>query len=158
MIDLGNCPMLMSAAGGRLKYCSRIFTIASIVALIHIGSGLVLLVSGLPKITTPLSLLSSLVHEEALLIAILVAAGVAAMLPQLRRFPLMVSICLILPQQILLGLHLASALTAVISGRYPDGYVPDGGALFILVDQAWLIGVVVWHTVEFSHLVIHTRK
>lgn len=56
---------------------------------------------------------------------------------------------LILPQQCLLLLHFVSAATAILSGQYHDGYVPNGGAAFIFADQIWLLMVVIVHTLEY---------
>ena len=56
---------------------------------------------------------------------------------------------LILPQQCLLLMHFVSAATAIMSGHYHDGYVPDGGPAFIFADQIWLLMVVVVHTLEY---------
>jgi hypothetical protein len=37
----------------------------------------------------------------------------------------------------------------IVSGQYPDGYIPVGGSAFILTDQIWLLAIVVAHTFEY---------
>jgi hypothetical protein len=43
-------------------------------------------------------------------------------------------------------MHFVSAAVAILNGHYHDGYVPSGGAAFIVADQIWLLMVVIVHT------------
>ena len=60
-----------------------------------------------------------------------------------------VFMALLLPQQCLLLMHFVSAVTTIVSGQYPDGYIPAGGSAFILADQIWLLTIVAAHTFEY---------
>jgi hypothetical protein len=48
-----------------------------------------------------------------------------------------------IPQQFLLVLMIWSITVALVTGRYPDGYIPPDGGYFISTDQAfaWILGV-----------------
>jgi hypothetical protein len=46
-------------------------------------------------------------------------------------------------------MHFVSAVTTIVSGQYPDGYIPAGGSAFILADQIWLLTIVAAHTFEY---------
>lgn len=59
---------------------------------------------------------------------------------------------LIIPQQFALILQLVSINAAVLSGTYPDGYVPAGGWMFILADQLWAWSASLAHTFEAIRL------
>lgn len=50
------------------------------------------------------------------------------------------------PQELLLLIQIWSISVALISGHYPDGYVPLGGAWFILADQVWAWVLAVSHS------------
>jgi hypothetical protein len=50
-----------------------------------------------------------------------------------------------------------SVIVSASLGYYPDGYVPEGKGLFILVDQIWLLMLCMWHTIEYT-LVLLYRK
>ncbi len=47
---------------------------------------------------------------------------------------------------------------AVVSGHYPDGYVPEGGSIFIFVDQIWLMTIIFWHTMEYWTTLTWVKK
>ena len=49
-------------------------------------------------------------------------------------------------------------LAATVSGHYPDGYVPEGGSWFILVDQLPTLGIAFGHTIEFAGRLWRTRR
>lgn len=122
------------------------------VAIAHIATGIAILWSGGDGAvhTTPLALLSSLVPPVNLAIWLILAGGIA-LIPFLRsdRVRWLFVVCLT-PQQLLLLCHLISVITAISLGRYPDGYIPAGGAFFIFTDQIWLLMIVLFHCFEYS--------
>ena len=56
-------------------------------------------------------------------------------------------VTLLMPQQFLLTLQVWSISVALVTGVYPDGYVPIGGPWFILTDQIWAWMLTVSHSV-----------
>jgi hypothetical protein len=129
------------------------FPAAIVVLASHFITGL-LIVLGLGEgalHTTPMSLISTICNYNVEAVGlILIATALFAALP----FAMVVSretfVFCIAPQQILLVLHCTSAVMAISSGHYPDGYVPAGGTYFILIDQIWLLLISIWHTAEYA--------
>lgn len=145
----------------RQRLALRYFHIAIGVAIVHFLSGIDILISGGTAVlsTVPLSFLSTVllyVHHDYLIshphfvAAVLIAVAILAVVPFLRaatgRWLFMI---LVAPQQLLLLCKLISIELAIFSGRYADGYVPDGGAYFIFADQVWLLMVIFYHTLEY---------
>lgn len=54
---------------------------------------------------------------------------------------------LIAPQVVLLVFTVISILCTIVEGRYPDGYLPEGGTTFIVADQAVAGLVSLFHVV-----------
>jgi hypothetical protein len=61
--------------------------------------------------------------------------------------PRKVHALLFLPQQVLLLATIWTITIALIEGKYPDGYIPQGGAWFILTDQIWTWLMAVSHSI-----------
>ncbi len=55
---------------------------------------------------------------------------------------------MIAPQVFLLVFALASIITAIAKGHFPDGYVPKGGSVFILADQSIVAVVAIFHVLS----------
>jgi hypothetical protein len=125
-----------------------------LVGIAHIVSGVAVLVTVDALSVTPLA---SLVHLADLLgytqgrfvSAVLVATGVMAVVgSQLNvALPRRVHALMFLPQQVLLMLTIWTITLALIEGKYPDGYIPQGGAWFILTDQIWTWLLAVSHSI-----------
>lgn len=58
-----------------------------------------------------------------------------------------VSLILIMFQQNLLMISFMGEFVAVYRGTYPDGYIPNGGMLFILIDQFPAMALFILHTI-----------
>jgi hypothetical protein len=123
---------------------TKILFAGLLVGIAHIVSGVAVLVTVDALSVTPLA---SLVHLAAYLnytkggfvAAVLIGTGVMAVIgSQLNlALPRHVHALMFLPQQVLLMLTIWTITIALIEGKYPDGYVPQGGAWFILTDQIW---------------------
>jgi hypothetical protein len=73
-------------------------------------------------------------------------------------FPRPVHMALFFPQQLLLLLQLYSITVALITGVYPDGYIPQGGAFFILSDQIWAFILACTHSVWLAAMLYFGGK
>lgn len=131
----------------------RNFLIFIGVAAVHILTGLDILISNYPEAvvrTTPLSLIQFVVGGPYAIAFLLILAGALAIVPfcmlVLSRMTFILFVAL---QQVLLLSHAGSVVWAVLTGHYPDGYVPVGGTFFIFADQIWLLMLVVFHTIEY---------
>lgn len=129
----------------------RYFSIAIGAAAVHFLSGLDILVGdGSVLATTPLFFMSFLLGSHYAVAAILIFTALMAVVPFLMTKPThLLFMAMVAPQQMLLLSHFVSVAIALISGHYPDGYVPAGGAYFIFADQAWLLMIVALHTAEY---------
>jgi hypothetical protein len=120
------------------------------VAAAHAISGVAILAGAHSVMqTTPLYILGLLVNDPTAAIILIVTAVLAVIPYLMRKPPHVVFMALLLPQQCLLLMHFVSAVTTIVSGQYPDGYIPAGGAAFILADQIWLLTIVAAHTFEY---------
>ena len=128
----------------------RYFSIAIGVAIVHFLSGVDILVDQHALSTTPLSFMSFLIGDHLIVAAALMVTALMAVVPFLAPKPthllFMIMVC---PQQFILLSHFISVAIALISGQYPDGYTPAGGTYFIFADQAWLLMIVILHTLEY---------
>ena len=123
------------------------------VAAAHAISGVAILAGAHSVMqTTPLYILGLLVNDPTAAIILIVTAVLAVIPYLMRKPPHVVFMALLLPQQCLLLMHFVSAVTTIVSGQYPDGYIPAGGAAFILADQIWLLTIVAAHTFEYVEL------
>jgi len=113
--------------------------IVLIAVAVHLTWAVLLLSSPAPLATTPLADFPSN-NQYVAALSYLVAALLALVPCIWTRFDTcFAGFALTIPQQLLL---LGSAWTGIlcgVNGQYPDGYVPDGGTVFIWADQAWAI-------------------
>lgn len=128
--------------------------IGLLVGLAHIASGIAAFADPAVVNTTPLSALHTigiwLGSERALFSAsLLLGAGTMAVIGSVPKFllPRYIIGLLFFPQEILLLLQIGSITKALIFGVYPDGYVPQGGAWFVLADQIWAWILAVSHSI-----------
>jgi hypothetical protein len=77
----------------------------------------------------------------------MLAASAAAVFGALRRK--LTAVFALLPQQTLLCVTAAGAVYFAIAGHYADGYVPNGGGVFILADQLPRVMFCLVHCVAF---------
>lgn len=129
------------------------------VGLAHIASGIALLISPAAADVAPLYTFTHMIGAYKATATILIAAGVMAVIgsstflivPQNWRT------ILFIPQQILLAFHVFSISKSLITGEYPDGYIPQGGGWFVLADQIWAWVLAVSHSVWLAALVYGGR-
>lgn len=125
-----------------------------LVGLAHIASGVAVLIDPAALNVTPLEFLARLAFSlgytrGGFAGVLLLLAGIMAVIASGRGMGAsrVTRAVLFAPQQILLLLQLASIAAALVSGKYPDGYVPEGGRWFIAADQAWAWILAVSHSV-----------
>jgi hypothetical protein len=133
---------------------TKILFVGLLVGIAHIISGIAVMVTPEVLSVTPLA---SLVHladwleytKGGFVAAVLLGTGIMAVIgAQLNlALPRKVHALLFLPQQVLLLLAVWTITIALIEGQYPDGYIPQGGAWFILTDQIWTWLLATSHTI-----------
>lgn len=129
----------------------RFFTLAIGVAIAHFVSGILIITGGKSVAkTVPLALLGDLCDNVYVLGTSLIVASIFAVWAFLGERSRLKTLLMLAPQQFILALSLLSAMVAIITGTYSDGYVPVGGWLFISADQIWLITMCFWHTIEYG--------
>lgn len=118
--------------------------VALLVGLAHIASGVAVLIDPASLNVTPLELLARGADllgytKGAFAGALLLTAGILAVIGGSRgvHATRLARAVMFAPQQFLLALQIASISIALITGKYPDGYEPDGGRWFIAADQSW---------------------
>ena len=140
----------------------RYFTVGAAVAIIHLVTGLTLWLGNATYAlhTTPINFISNIFGNSPITVgSVMIITALLALIPFLSDRPRRGAlIALIFPQQILLFLHLFSIIAALISGHYPDGYVPQGGSVFIFIDQLWLLTVIFWHSMEYWATLAWAKK
>jgi len=125
-----------------------------LVGLAHIASGIAVLIDPAALNVTPLELLArfaftlGFVHGQ-LAGALLLIAGVMAVIGASRGLQAsrLTRALLFSLQEFLLLLQIVSIVLSLITGQYPDGYVPAGGRWFIAADQAWAWILAVSHSI-----------
>ena len=116
----------------------------------HMTWAAVLCVDSSPLHTTPMGHFR---HANQYVVAILYALGAClAMLPMVHKWfdGVVSAFAFTVLQQYLMIACLATCLTAVFTGKYPDGYVPDSHGnphLFIFCDQLVNMGLMFVHTI-----------
>jgi hypothetical protein len=75
---------------------------------------------------------------------LLLLVGALAVIASQLQFAMRV--LLLIPQQLVLLLQIWSISTALVTGHYPDGYIPAGGPWFILTDQIWAWILIISHS------------
>lgn len=131
----------------------KVLFIAMLVGIAHVVAGMSVFMDPAALLSTALSTLyhASQVFDipSYFFGAILVAAGAMAIIASSTSFTAhkAVHVTLLMPQQLLLLLQLFAISIALGTGRYPDGYIPIGGAWFVLCDQIWAWILAVTHSV-----------
>lgn len=128
---------------------TKTYFVGLLVGIAHVALGLCVLANPLALDVTALAALHDLIvwfHISPMWCAgVLLFAGIAAVLgaSDWLWFTHKTRLWLFAPQQFLLLTQLWSIGAALVAGRYPDGYMPIGGAWFILGDQiqAWILAV-----------------
>jgi len=140
----------------------RLFTVGAAVAIVHLVTGLAIWLGNASYAlhTTPINLISiAFGNSPSTVGSVLIITALLALIPFLVKEPNRgLLVACIFPQQVLLFLHLFSIFGALITGHYPDGYVPNGGSIFIFIDQLWLMTIVFWHTMEYWTTLAWPRK
>jgi hypothetical protein len=127
--------------------------VATLVGVAHIISGVAVFMTPEAVNVTPLATLhlvaQYLGYTNGFAGAVLMGAGMMAVIGGNLRYDFhrWVYGTLFLPQQVLLLLQVYSICTALGVGQYPDGYLPTGGAWFILTDQIWAWILAVCHSI-----------
>lgn len=144
---------------------SKTLFIATLVGLAHIVCGIAVIVSPEALNVTPLATLVHIAEhlnyiKGGFVGAVMFMAGVMAVMGGSLHlaFPRPVHMALFFPQQLLLLLQLYSITVALITGVYPDGYIPQGGAFFILSDQIWAFILACTHSVWLAAMLYFGGK
>ena len=122
--------------------------VALLVGVVHTVSGTAALFEPSVLLVTRFSLLLEWM-SPATAAGLLIWAGLFGIFGSRRAVSRASRIALVAPQQTVLILELAAVCWALLKGRYPDGYEPQGGALFILVDQLGWWFICASHTTLF---------
>src|SRR5215831_5940777 len=85
--------------------------------------------------STGVATLLLVIPDRTGLIALLIIASVAALVAIEEVDKPLWRVVAMAPQQMLVMVTAIGAGTETILGHYADGYVPDGGSVFILADQ-----------------------
>jgi hypothetical protein len=137
--------------------------VALLVGLAHIISGIAVLSNGNALDVTPLASLSlaasSIGFQHGFVGSILLGAGLMAVTGSNLNvaLPRITHAVLFLPQQILLLFQAWTISEAISVGHYPDGYIPAGGAWFILTDQVWAWVLAVSHSIFLAAFIYGGR-
>jgi hypothetical protein len=121
----------------------KTLAVTTLVGIAHIVCGIAVLVDPVALNVTPLAALASM-NNPVLAGWGLIVVGVMAVVACNMTF--VVNVLMLLPQQALLILQVLSISKVLITGQYPDGYLPSGGSWFILTDQIWPWLLTVTHT------------
>lgn len=131
----------------------KILFVALLIGLAHVMSGIAVFITPEAMRVTPLASLSHIADSLGYLkggfvAATLIGAGLMAIIgANIRSANRLWHALLFAPQQALLMLQLYTITIALAEGKYPDGYIPLGGAWFILADQSWAFLMAVSHSI-----------
>jgi len=143
---------------------NKTLSVATIVGIAHIISGLCVFMDHNAILVTPLYFLYDVatyshlhIHIAAI---IMIMTGWLAIMGSLYGAFLThrLHILCFLPQQILLFLQIVGITKIFFTGVYPDGYQPHGEGWFILADQIWVWLLATSHTLWLWFLIITRRK
>jgi hypothetical protein len=136
-----------------------------LVGLAHIISGIAVMADTAALNVTPLASLHSLAEwlgydKGGFVGATLLLAGLMAVVGGNLKAatPKIVHGVLFLPQQTLLMLQIWTITVALVEGRYPDGYIPLGGAWFIVTDQIWAFVLATSHSIWLAAFLYGDRR
>jgi hypothetical protein len=117
----------------------KTLTVTTLVGMAHIICGIaVVFTPGALQVTPLVGLYDILIwagYAPKLGAFILILVGLMAVYAANAKFAMRVT--LLIPQQLLLFMQIWSISTVLVTGVYPDGYMPTGGSWFILTDQIW---------------------
>jgi hypothetical protein len=85
--------------------------------------------------------------DRRVLSVLMLAASASAVVGAFKRN--LTAIFALLPQQTMLCITAVGALYFAVAGHYADGYVPNGGGVFILADQLPRVLLCLLHSVAF---------
>lgn len=144
---------------------SKTLFIAMLVGLAHMICGIAVIAHPSALNVTPLAALVSISKilgstGGGLVGAVMFMAGVMAVIGGNLKlaFHRPAHVALFFPQQALLLLQIYSITVALITGVYPDGYTPQGGAFFILSDQIWAFILACTHSVWLAAMLYFGGK
>jgi hypothetical protein len=132
---------------------TKILFVGLLVGIAHIISGVAVMITpealGVTALASLVHLAEWLEYTNGFVAAVLIGTGIMAVIgAQLNlALPRKVHALLFLPQQVLLLATIWTITIALIEGKYPDGYIPQGGAWFILTDQIWTWLMAVSHSI-----------
>jgi hypothetical protein len=124
-----------------------------LVGLAHILSGISVMVTPLALHVTPLAGLDQFADymgytKGGFVAATLIGAGLMAVIAaNLKDIPRVWHALAFFPQQALLLLQIYTITVALIEGKFPDGYIPQGGAFFVMADQIWAFLLAASHSI-----------
>lgn len=126
--------------------------IGLIVGLAQLVSGVAVLFEPNAVHVSPLYLLHEIAqwfgYTNGFVGATLVFTGIMAVIGSHEGMvPRGIRSFLFVPQQVILLVQVASISYVLLSGHYPDGYIPNGGPWFILTDQIWAWVLSVSHSI-----------
>lgn len=136
---------------------ARTLFIATIIGIAHVVCGIAVIWAPTALYSTPLAFLTTLTGHTVYIGPGLIAVGLFAILGGSKYPGAKWQLIFISPQQLVLALQILSISIALVTGVYPDGYRPSGGAWFIIADQIWAWLFAVIHTVEVFGLAVSRR-
>lgn len=139
--------------------------VAFLVGVVHLVAGIGVLIQPTALLVTPFASLVQITvwlgtpTQAAGTVMVLAGAMAIFAASRWRALNGWQAILMFLPQQLLLMLQLMSITMALVEGHYPDGYVPAGGAWFILTDQMWAWVLAISHSLWLAvALVLHGEE
>jgi hypothetical protein len=132
---------------------TKILFVGLLVGLAHILSGISVMVTPQALGVTPLAGLDHFADymgytKGGFVAATLIGAGLMAVIAaNLKAIPRIWHAFAFFPQQMLLLLQIYTITVALIEGKFPDGYIPQGGAFFIMADQIWAFLLAASHSI-----------
>lgn len=132
-----------------------------LVGLAHIASGLSVMIAVQALQVTPLDAIriatEYLGFTNGFAGSILIGVGLMAVIAATQKMSHKTMMIMFAPQQTLLFLQIMAISFALVTGEYPDGYKPVGGAWFILADQIWAFLLAVSHSIWLAALLYGGR-
>lgn len=140
----------------KLALETKTLFVGLLVGLAHIASGLAVFIAPSAMAVTPLEAIRAVAnymgYTNGFAGSILFGVGTMAVIAATQTCSLRTRAIMFAPQQLLLVLQIIAISFALITGEYPDGYKPVGGAWFILADQVWAFLLAISHTLWLTVL------